>query len=62
MFYEELQELRIDEENEVRRILYELSALIAENGEAMVQNIRMMEKLDFISFLPEYTHGRFGWC
>ena len=47
-FYEELQELRIDEENEVRRILYELSALIAENGEAMVQNIRMMEKLDFI--------------
>ena len=47
-YYEELQELRIDEENEVRRILYELSALIAENGEAMVQNIRMMEKLDFI--------------
>lgn len=47
-YYEELQELRIDEENEVRRILYELSAMVAENGEAMVQNIRMMEKLDFI--------------
>lgn len=46
--YEELQELRMDEENEVRRILYELTGLIAENGEAMEQNIKMMEKLDFI--------------
>ena len=47
-YYEELQELRMDEENEVRRILYELTALVAENGEIMAQNIRMMEKLDFI--------------
>lgn len=47
-YYEELQELRIDEENEVRRILYELTALVAENGENMETNIRMMEKLDFI--------------
>ncbi len=46
--YEALQELRMDEENEVRRILYELSALAAEHREAMEQNIRMMEKLDFI--------------
>lgn len=46
--YEELQELRMDEENEVRRILYELSALAAEHRETMEQNIRMMEKLDFI--------------
>ena len=47
-YYEELQELRIDEENEVRRILYELTALVAENRAAMETNIRMMEKLDFI--------------
>ncbi len=47
-YYEELQELRIDEENEVRRILYELTALVAENGAVMETNIRMMEKLDFI--------------
>lgn len=60
-YYEELQELRMDEENEVRRILYELSALVADNGEAMGQNIRMMEKLDFIfskGKLSEQYDGR----
>ena len=60
-YYEELQELRMDEENEARRILYELSALVAENGEAMEQNIRMMEKLDFIfsrGKLSEQYDGR----
>ncbi len=59
-YYEELQELRMDEENEVRRILYELTALVAENGEIMTQNIRMMEKLDFIfsrGKLSESYHG-----
>lgn len=60
-YYEELQELEIDEENEVRRILYELSALVAENGDAIRQNIRMMEKLDFIfskGKLSEQYDGR----
>lgn len=47
-YYEELQELRIDEDNEVRRILYELTVLIADHGEVMEQNIKMMERLDFI--------------
>lgn len=47
-YYEELQELRIEEENEVRRILYELSSLVAGNGKAIRQNISMTEKLDFI--------------
>ncbi|HBA48530.1 MAG TPA: DNA mismatch repair protein MutS [Lachnospiraceae bacterium] len=59
-YYEELQELRIDEENEVRRILYGLTALVAENREIMTQNIRMMEKLDFIfsrGKLSEKYHG-----
>lgn len=59
-YYEELQELRMDEENEVRRILYELTALVAENREVMTQNIRMMEKLDFIfsrGKLSEKYHG-----
>ncbi len=59
-YYEELQELRMDEENEVRRILYELTALVAENREIMTQNIRMMEKLDFIfsrGKLSEKYHG-----
>lgn len=56
-YYEELQELRIDEENEVRRILYELTALVAENRAAMETNIRMMEKLDFI-----FSKGKLSEC
>lgn len=45
---EELSLLMIDEENEERRILYTLTAQVAESGEAMAQNLRTMEKLDFI--------------
>ena len=44
-YYEELQELRIDEENEVRRILYTLTALIADHSEIIEQNTRFTEKL-----------------
>lgn len=47
-YYEELGLLRMDEEDEVRRILYELTALVAEQDVYMEQNIRMMEKMDFI--------------
>lgn len=46
--YEELQLLKISEENEIHRILYTLTALVAEAAEAMEENIRLMEKLDFI--------------
>lgn len=46
--YEELQLLIIDEENEVHRILYTLTAMVADGAEAMAENIRVMEKLDFI--------------
>ena len=45
---EELQLLKLDEENEVRRILYTLTALIAEQQELFYENIRVIEKLDFI--------------
>lgn len=47
-YYEELQLLRINEENEVCRILYTLTAMVAEAVTVMNENIRMMEKLDFI--------------
>lgn len=47
-YYEELQLLRISEENEVYRILYTLTAMVAEAVPTMNENIRMMEKLDFI--------------
>ncbi len=47
-FCEELQLLQIDIENEERRILYCLTGLVADEAEIMEQNIKMMEKLDFI--------------
>ena len=47
-FHDELELLRIDEENEVYRILYTLTALVSDCIPAMEENIRMMEKLDFI--------------
>lgn len=46
--YEELQLLRIDEENEVRRILYTLTALVSDQADFMEENQRVMEKLDLI--------------
>lgn len=46
-YYEELQELRLEEENEVRRILYTLTALAADEAEIIRQNIRTAEHLDF---------------
>ena len=45
---EELQRLRISEENEVYRILYTLTAMGADAILLMNENIRLMEKLDFI--------------
>ncbi|MDE7030730.1 MAG: DNA mismatch repair protein MutS, partial [Lachnospiraceae bacterium] len=47
-YYEELQLLRISEENEVYCILYTLTAMVADAVSVMNENIRMMEKLDFI--------------
>lgn len=47
-YYEEIQLLRIEEENEVFRILYSLTAMINDFLPVMEQNMIMMEKLDFI--------------
>lgn len=47
-YYEELQLLKINEENEVYRILYTLSAMVAGVVELMNENIKVIEKLDFI--------------
>ncbi len=47
-YYEELQMLKIEEENEVYRILYTLTAMVADAAEEIQENIRIMEKLDFI--------------
>ncbi len=47
-YYEELQFLQIEEENEVCRILYELTAQVAEVAEQLREDIQLLEKLDFI--------------
>lgn len=47
-YYAMLQSLRIDEENEVRRILYELTAMVEAKGEALKENIKYIEKLDYV--------------
>lgn len=46
--YDELQELRIDEENEEIRILYTLTDLLADKAEIIRRNNQTIEKLDFI--------------
>ena len=47
-YYEELQLLKIEEENEVYRILYTLSAVVLASAPALRENLERMEKLDFI--------------
>ena len=47
-YYEELQLLRVEEENEVYRILYTLSALVSDACPVMEENMSMIEKMDFI--------------
>ncbi len=46
-YYVELQELRMDEENEVRRILYELTGMVFDCEEVLKRNVHTIEKLDF---------------
>ena len=47
-YYEELCELKLDEENEVRRILYTLTAVVVDYADVLEENQRVIEKLDFI--------------
>ncbi len=46
--FEELEYLRIDEENEVFRILYTLTALVSDSAVILEENVKMIEKLDYI--------------
>lgn len=47
-YYEELQLLKLSEENEVYRILYTLSAIVLASAPVLEANVSMIEKLDFI--------------
>lgn len=44
----ELESLRIEEENETRRILYTLTALVEEQLPVLTENMQVLEKLDFL--------------
>lgn len=46
--YDELQLLRIEEENEEFQILYTLSTMILSEAEVLAQNLMMIERLDFM--------------
>lgn len=45
---EQVQMLRMEEENEVYRILYTLTVMVADCADALVENMKLIEKLDFI--------------
>ncbi len=53
---DELSLLQIDEDNEVRRILYTLTALVDDNLTAFKANINYMETLDFIFAKAKYSY------
>lgn len=71
-FGEELSWLLLEEENEVRRILYELTGLVADASSEFAQNQKTMEKLDFLfakgklsqklgGIEPKISEGRKIW-
>lgn len=47
-YYEKLQLLKIDEENEVYRILYTLSTHVLASAPILYEDLKLIEKLDFI--------------
>lgn len=47
-YFEELQLLKIEEENEVYKILYTLTAMVSDTIYSMNENMKMIEKLDFM--------------
>ena len=47
-YYEEIQMHKIDEENELHRILYTLTAMVADSAFELSENVALIEKSDFI--------------
>ena len=54
-YRESLEQARLDEENEVRRVLYALSALVADQAESLRADAQLTQRLDFI-----FARGRLG--
>lgn len=46
--YSQIENLKIDEENEVNRILYTLTGLFADQERKVASNTKVMERLDFL--------------
>lgn len=46
--FEQLQLLKIEEENEEYRILYALTAMVADAADVLVEDMHLIEKLDFM--------------
>lgn len=46
-YYDNIQLLKIDEENEERRICYTLTAMLLEHADVILQNLETVERLDF---------------
>lgn len=46
-YFDEIQALKIDEENEEMRIRYTLTSMILDSAEEILKNIKVAEKLDF---------------
>lgn len=46
--FEELQLLKIEEENEIYKILYTLTAMVSDASQGMIENMKLIEKLDYI--------------
>lgn len=54
----ELERAMVDEENEVRRVLYALTAMVDDLSDAILQNARLMERLDMDGALPSFHEER----
>lgn len=59
---EELEILKLEEENEVRRILYELTACVEDSIETLEENKKVLEKLDFLFAKGELSASMNGIC
>ncbi len=53
----QLQEARLQEEQEIERILIELSASIAEHAEELLHNISLLAEFDFMFAKAKYAHS-----
>lgn len=47
-YYEKIQLLKIDEENEIYQILFTLTAMVGDTYDVMEENVRVIEMLDYV--------------